>query len=272
LRKKKRGQRIKRRFNATVTQLCQGAEISFGECHNYSFPKHIHAEYTIGMVISGSESIYCQGSYKEVDAGCVYFHPPEQAHAGNSINGSAWKFVSLYLAPFFYKDYLESAPPEFNRSMLKHEKTTARYSKLIDVLKNSRCDVERVSILVSTIKEITRANMKRDNISPDIKLHSPAICRAKEFIQAYYSNAITLRDIAEVTGLSPGYFLECFKKSENITPHAYLLSVRLRAAKNKLLSGGTPADVAAVCGFYDQSHLNRHFLKVFGTTTGRAWK
>ncbi|WP_445764936.1 helix-turn-helix domain-containing protein [Pseudomonas sp. RIT-To-2] len=33
-------------------------------------------------------------------------------------------------------------------------------------------------------------------------------------------------------------------------------------------AGALLADVAVACGFFDQTHLARHFSRVFGTTPG----
>jgi len=55
---------------------------------------------------------------------------------------------------------------------------------------------------------------------------------------------------------------------------AWLLQQRLGRAR-ALIAAGTPLSEAALaCGFADQSHLNRHFVRCFGFTPGawrRAW-
>jgi len=43
---------------------------------------------------------------------------------------------------------------------------------------------------------------------------------------------------------------------------------RLDRARRLLLDGLPIADVAAVTGFHDQSHLTRHFRALLGTTPG----
>jgi AraC-like DNA-binding protein len=40
-------------------------------------------------------------------------------------------------------------------------------------------------------------------------------------------------------------------------------------AKALLASGVKPSDLAPQLGLYDQSQLNRHFLRIVGTTPGR---
>jgi AraC-like DNA-binding protein len=68
--------------------------------------------------------------------------------------------------------------------------------------------------------------------------------------------------------LSPFHLLRAFRRETGLTPHAYLMSCRVNAARDRLSRGLPPADVAAVCGFFDQSHLTRVFKAHTGVTPG----
>jgi len=54
-----------------------------------------------------------------------------------------------------------------------------------------------------------------------------------------------------------------------MTPHAYQLQVRVRRAKALLLAGHPIAQAATEAGFWDQSHLTRHFKRTIGVTPAR---
>ncbi len=57
--------------------------------------------------------------------------------------------------------------------------------------------------------------------------------------------------------------LRCNRTSaaHGIAPHAYVIAKRVEEARKLLLDGLAPAEVAATVGFYDQSHLTRHFKR-----------
>jgi AraC-like DNA-binding protein len=56
-----------------------------------------------------------------------------------------------------------------------------------------------------------------------------------------------------------------------ITPHAYRLNCRIDRARELLRQGRDIAETALECGFYDQSHLHRHF-KAVTTVTPREYQ
>ncbi len=72
-----------------------------------------------------------------------------------------------------------------------------------------------------------------------------------------------------MAGVSPTRLLRAFAGAYGLSPHRYQQSRRVAHAR-KLIVGGWPlAQVASACGYADQSHLNRWFLRIHGTTPGR---
>jgi AraC-like DNA-binding protein len=53
-----------------------------------------------------------------------------------------------------------------------------------------------------------------------------------------------------------------------MTPHAYLVDVRVRRAKDELKRGETPVATAMTVGFADQAHLTRAFKARVGVGPG----
>ncbi len=78
--------------------------------------------------------------------------------------------------------------------------------------------------------------------------------------------AFDLRSLSEQLGTSRFSALRAFKRHFGLPPHNYQLHLRVERAQAGLRAGLSPARVAVECGFFDQSHLTRHFKKVLGTT------
>ena len=77
---------------------------------------------------------------------------------------------------------------------------------------------------------------------------------------------VDLDTLAAKAGLSRFQALRAFKRRYGLPPHAYQLCVRLGKARAMMVRGAAPADVAAACGFVDQSHFNRHFKRAYLVT------
>jgi AraC family transcriptional regulator len=91
------------------------------------------------------------------------------------------------------------------------------------------------------------------------------LVRAVEYIQDQLDTDLTVSGIAQAVYMSPYHFARLFKESTGQSPHQYVVEARVRKAKELLTTGKfTISEAAYHVGFVDQSHLTRHFRRVFG--------
>ncbi|MBF2004066.1 MAG: helix-turn-helix transcriptional regulator [Chlorogloeopsis fritschii C42_A2020_084] len=91
--------------------------------------------------------------------------------------------------------------------------------------------------------------------------------RAIAYIQEHLDQDISLDEIAAEVNLSSYHFARLFKQSTGSAPHQYQIRCRVERAKELLQQGDMAiADIATYVGFYDQSHLNRHFKRIVGVS------
>jgi AraC family transcriptional regulator len=84
--------------------------------------------------------------------------------------------------------------------------------------------------------------------------------RAREFLLANIKGNVALKEVARECGISVGYFSHAFRRTLGMAPHQWLIEQRVALSKEKLRDDGLSlSDVAAECGFSDQSHLNASF-------------
>lgn len=89
----------------------------------------------------------------------------------------------------------------------------------------------------------------------------------EEYVQTHYAQNISLQQLADLVHLSPYYFARLFKNATGMSPHNYLLQVRIDRAKELLAQEEVNLyKIAVELGFTDQSHFGRHFKKVVGIT------
>lgn len=89
-------------------------------------------------------------------------------------------------------------------------------------------------------------------------------------IREGFRGPIAIADLARRAGLSPRQLERRFHDAIGISPREFLIKTRVLAACHALRhSGASLADVAADCGFCDQSSFTEHFRRHVGQTPGR---
>jgi len=96
--------------------------------------------------------------------------------------------------------------------------------------------------------------------------------RVCEFIEAHLDGDPSIADLARECRLSESHFARAFRQATGVTPHRWLMKRRVERAKELLLQGDLElTHIALVCGFVDQSHLNRNFVRTEGYSPGK-WR
>lgn len=89
----------------------------------------------------------------------------------------------------------------------------------------------------------------------------------KEVIDAYLATGIGLRELAAHSGLGASQLSHAFKQTVGVAPYRWLTLRRVDKAKSLLRGTRLPiSEVALTCGFTDQSHFGRIFLRHTGST------
>jgi len=89
---------------------------------------------------------------------------------------------------------------------------------------------------------------------------------ALAFIEQHFEESVTLSQLADLSALSVSRFATVFRQRIGVSPYKYLCLLRIRRAQTLLLEGVPGSVVAVEVGFFDQSHLARHFKRLCGMT------
>lgn len=91
--------------------------------------------------------------------------------------------------------------------------------------------------------------------------------RVCDYIASNLDQPLGLSELAALSGASPHYFGELFRRSTGLSPHRYVLMRRIERAKALLRNQGLNVlDVAVQTGFADQSHFTKVFRRIAGMT------
>jgi AraC family transcriptional regulator len=96
--------------------------------------------------------------------------------------------------------------------------------------------------------------------------------RATELLEAHLTGNISLQKVAEACQLSVSHFARAFKQTFRKPPYQWLRERRVDRARDLMRNSRLSlADIAARCGFADQSALHRIFKRIHGVTPG-IWR
>jgi AraC-like DNA-binding protein len=98
--------------------------------------------------------------------------------------------------------------------------------------------------------------------------HIPARLKAAmSYLDAHFSAALSVDDVAVHVGLSASHLHACFREFMGETPHQYLIRIRMRAAAHLLVSSDSPIKaIAHEVGYVNTESFCRAFKKYYDRT------
>jgi AraC-like DNA-binding protein len=96
-----------------------------------------------------------------------------------------------------------------------------------------------------------------------------AIERVLRHIDQHLGRPLSLAELAQIAELSIWRFATVFRQQVGVAPHRYICRLRVERAQALIREGMPAATAASEAGFYDQSHLSRHFKSVYGVPPGQ---
>jgi len=110
-------------------------------------------------------------------------------------------------------------------------------------------------------------NSARMAVKVPLTLPDQQVQTALDYIHTHYAQDLSLSEIAVAANISPAHLVRLFRNATGHTPYAYVIRYRVERAyflfQQRKYSG---AEIAQQVGFYDESHLLRHFKRIYGIT------
>ena len=226
-----------------------------------SFDRHFHDTYSFGLVSEGVERCGVGRKVHFYEPGTVPMFNPGEVHDGGPATEEGWSYRMLYVDPALLAS-LCGGEPVFPQAARRDELARRRVREAFEAVDcGSALGVdEALRRALETLLGLAEAGPAAV---------PGALARVRERIDAECCEPLRLRDLCVEAGVSPARLLRAFAKAYGLTPHRYQQSRRMAHARRLIALGHLLPDVAAACGYADQSHLNRWFLRVYGTTPGR---
>lgn len=236
-------------------------EVLHAHFTDHAYPAHTHDAWTLLLVDTGTVTYGLDHREHGAPPASVTLLPPHVPHDGRNATPEGFRKRVLYLDTSVLGTDLVGAAvdhPAFTDPILRH-----RVHQLHGVLREGWEAESRLAL----IRDRLHTHLTRREPSPPEA--SPSLAHAlRDLLDAHVTDNLTLADASTRLSAAPERLVRTFSREFGPPPHRYLTGRRLDLARRLLLDGIPPAEVAPTVGFYDQSHLTRHFRRLLGTTPG----
>jgi AraC-like DNA-binding protein len=212
--------------------------------------------WVVGAITSGAMRAHGAGTELLFEPGDICVWPGDVAHRGEAAGGDAWEARLIIVDP-----EIGAALPRPTPQLLRDERL---FHSFLDLHRGAEVGVaeEAEPALVEWLWDVSEPT------APDSPGRTPsrAVRLARELLDDQMGQPLSLDRLARAAGTDKFQLAKMFKRELGIAPHRYLIGRRLTAVQQSLASGASIADAAAAAGFFDQSHLHRHFTRRLGFT------
>jgi AraC-like DNA-binding protein len=242
------------------------AEVFHAHFTEHAYPAHTHNAWTLLIVDDGAVRFDLDRHRHGALRSQVTLLPPHVPHDGRAATPDGFRKRVLYLETRLLAGGLVGAAvdrPGWSDPVLRW-----RIHQLHQVLARPGEQLHAQSRL-ALIRERLEQQLRRE-VSPPPSARDPGLAdRLRDLLDSRVVAGLTLDEAAELLHAHPTHLVRAFTRRHGMPPHRYLTGRRIDLARRLLLEGQRPAEVAAAAGFYDQSHLNRHFIRMIGISPAR---
>ncbi|MGW4746423.1 AraC family transcriptional regulator [Streptomyces sp. NPDC004290] len=241
-------------------------EVFHARFTEHAYPMHVHDVWTLLIVDDGAVRYDLDRHERGTPRDTVSLLPPQVPHNGSPATSDGFRKRVLYLDCTQLDASLIG--PAVDAPDLVDPLLRRRVGQLHAALAEPGDELEAQSRL-ALIGDRLRGHLRPREVGPEPEA-GPRVAHAlRELLDARVVEGVTLDEAALLLHAHPAHLVRAFSGVFGIAPHQYLTARRIDRARRLLLDGRAPVDVAAATGFYDQSHLNRSFKRIVGTTPGR---
>lgn len=264
---------MQERFQYLPSHHTFGLSAFSAQIKEFSYDKHAHEEYSIGVTRKGRQDFFSDGRFHKSNEGNVIFFNPEQVHDGCAGASSELEYEMLYIPESTLLEMMRSLgqisrdQARLKSSLFHDEQLRDDVLQLSQIMREPKASaLEEEAALLSIAQSVIRLG---NGTLHNVQVHSrkdALLLRARDYILSNLDQKLTVDSISQTANMSKYHFIRLFNQQFGMTPHQYVLNCRINRARQALEMGNSVFDTAVDLGFADVSHFNRKFKKTFGIT------
>lgn len=239
---------------------------------DYAFRDHIHNEHVIWLNSANGEHFSLGGNSKVLQPGSISIIEPGRVHSNRGFAGKNRHLRSLYLSPSFFS-HIEKlitgediGKLELPTIVLKNKRYWLQLLTLHELILHNHDQMIQEQTALELFKELCDETLRCVDDRDIVNEPSSLVISLIDFMHSNIAESIELMELAQLVNRTEFHVIRLFKKYVGMSPHAYLVQLRLEKARTLLENNVSIADAALQSGFSDQSHLTRKFKIRYGIT------
>ena len=250
------------------------AEIVHAHYVEHRFARHAHDHFVVGLVEEGIQQYTYKGARHTTPAGHMFFVNGEEPHTGEPASTGGYLYRTLCLGPEAFRKLVldivnRNDLPSLDGTVIADHRLLTKLRRLHRAVAANAPAMHCESLLLSAVRYLLEAHAESRMRVPTAGRESSVVQQVREYLEAHYSDDLSLAQLGALTSRSPFHVARTFSKTVGLPPHAYLESIRIRHARELLRSGMSLVDTALAVGYPDQSHFTHRFRRHTGFTPGQ---
>jgi AraC-like DNA-binding protein len=237
-----------------------------------TFAPHIHDELVVAVTEGGAGRFISGGRCDFAAPQAVVVFNPGVPHEGGVFDSRGWRYRAIYIGAEALGRVCEDVferrgmAPHFARNTFPDKELADLILTVHRTLETSEGRLSKESVFLTGLARLLERHAEPRPRCRELGREQGPVRRVIEFMNDRLIEDLSVAELAAVAAMSEFHFIRAFRKEIGLPPHAYLTQLRLREARRLLREGCLLADTAMATGFYDQSHLTKHFKRTYGIT------
>lgn len=228
----------------------------------HGYAPHRHDTYAIGRTLAGVQNFkYRSAMRHSLPGGTMVLHPDE-LHDGMAGTEAGFRYRMVYIDPVLIQQALGGEALPFIQGGLSADirlyRASATFMQAMDCPLELLEEEDAIYDLAQALKAV--AGKARGRQAFDY----PAAERAREYIHSRQGASVSLAALELASGRDRNSLSRDFRALFGTSPYRYVTLRRLDRCRHLLLAGFSLVEAALAAGFFDQSHMTRHFTQCYG--------
>ncbi|MDO4287259.1 MAG: AraC family transcriptional regulator [Eubacteriales bacterium] len=217
--------------------------------------------FLLAVIDSGGMFFEYNQKRFEVHAGEVILLDCRQPHVYGAIGSVSFRYIYFRggSSEIYYK--LLAGEKGYFKQPVRSIEIQSAIQSIFALVTDKTYNEHRISAQLYRILAELAGEEKQESIQNTAVLHAIA------YMERHFPERLSIEKIADQVNLSEYYFSRLFRKCTSVSPHAYLVNLRITMARQLLtVSQKSVERIAEECGFHSTTNFIRSFREHVGCT------